>query len=151
MKRTLHVCACLFVSQWSVLKDCRPRIRQARVILMSPYRWARPRKGPKPSMATSILSGMRVFTCKLFPLFFNSHPTLHILSLKTDYYLVYTGENINGEIITDKGRKKNIWINAVIGKSSKQGCSLTWSCNHSEVDYKSITARPSVNPSVLSS
>lgn len=45
-------------------KDFRRRTRQDPVIHMSPFRWARPRREPRPFMETSIQSGRRSSTCK---------------------------------------------------------------------------------------
>lgn len=62
------VCVCFFFlipfSQCYVRKVYKPRIKPAPVIPTSPSRWERPKRGPKPSTATSILSGRRPSICE---------------------------------------------------------------------------------------
>lgn len=55
-----------------VPKDFRRRTRRDPAIRTSPFRWARPRRGPRPFMATSIPCGRRSSTCKLLNVCRNS-------------------------------------------------------------------------------
>lgn len=75
--------------QLSVLKACRPKTKQAPVTHTSQSKLGRPKREPRPSTATSTLSGRKTSTCELGgkkQLKMLNYMSLRIISLKNVIY-----------------------------------------------------------------